>query len=161
MISSDGFTNLVITKPDFFLATIAIACFDLFKRDLFLKSKYLKNAKITINFYRKSRKISRKKMHNSGFVKTRFVNPSHEQIINFLIFFSWYYKYLYDFRISFATLWLRASYCKVRLINISPTLALGIYDQFTIMGWVDKTWLNLKQSYRIMKAHFLKDTCYF
>ena len=77
-------------------------------------------------------------MHNSGFVKTRFVNPSHEQIINFMIFFL-DTSSIYDFRISFATLWLRASYCKVRLINISPTLALGIYDQFTIMGWVDKT----------------------
>ena len=30
------------------------------------------------------------KMHNLGFVKTRFVNPSHEQIIGFWI-------YIYDF----------------------------------------------------------------
>ena len=87
-------------------------------------------------------------MHNSG-----FVNQSHEQIISFLIFFHWCLKF-YDFRISFATLWLRASYCKDRLINISPPLALGIYDQFTIIGWVDKTWLNLKQSYRIMRLVF-------
>ena len=63
-----------------------ICCFfDLLKNNFCLKSKYTKkNDKLTIWFYRKSQKISRKNLItvNSGLIQTRFVISSDEQITN-------------------------------------------------------------------------------